>query len=266
MRMNRSTPALTLVLRLLGAAVLAPLALACSSSPQPATPVASAAPAAKEAEPPKEKVADEWTKALLDKLLADVKPADPAPARKPDPPPPPPPPPPVAAPAAAASAADSFDEDMKRIGDAVSKWDNGTGLAVRFLKEAAGTRVSLIYVDPTPPALNKKLGLWVVQSQAKMNNKIVGHFLILLKDLKVGRFEGSPTKKDAVCASLIGTETWDGKNPEAAFSTEPGAWCEVVLRPARTPGDFEGSFRGKLVMNNHTGWQTIESGYVYIKR
>jgi hypothetical protein len=160
---------------------------------------------------------------------------------------------------------DTFEEDVKRIRSLVPNWDNGTGLTVRFLKQSTGKRLSLIYVDPTPPLFKDGPGLWMIQAKATANDKVLGWVVVLLKNLAPGNYQGSPSQKDVVLAVCMG-ETWDGKNPETTWSINPGSWAEITLRAGATAGDLEGNFRGKLVDNKGTGFHTIESGYIYINR
>jgi hypothetical protein len=208
--------------------------------------------------------ADASTAALLDKLLADTPSSGgrkdaPAPA-----------PPPVAAPAAAHPAAhatndDTFDDDTKRIQETVPTWDNGTGITARFLKEATGARISLIYVDATPPAFNKELNLWVIEAKAKVDGKIAGTFAILMKDVAAGRHEGSPEKKSVIFISGFG-EKLDLKGNDTMWSTNKGSWCELVLRAGKKGKHLEGNFRAKLMSNDGQSFQSVESGYLYINQ
>ncbi len=160
---------------------------------------------------------------------------------------------------------DTFDEDIARIRQIVPGWDNGTGLTVKFLRERDQQRLSLIYVDATPPVLKEGVNLWMIQAKAKGDNKTLGWFVILLKDLAPGRYSGSPTNRDVIMAALMAPE-WDGKNPETTWSINDGSWCEITLRNAGAPGDLEGEFRGKLVDNKGSGYHTVENGYIYINR
>ncbi len=160
---------------------------------------------------------------------------------------------------------DTFDEDMARIRQTVPGWDNGSGVTVKFLKESTGGRLSLIFVDPTPPVFQQAQGLWMIQGRATANNQTLGHIVFLLKTLAPGRYEGSPNKKDVVVAVLMG-EQWDGRNPETTWSINQGSWAEITLRKGRNPGDLEGDFRGRLVDNQGTGYHTIEAGYIYVNR
>ncbi|MEB2311121.1 MAG: hypothetical protein OZ921_03255 [Sorangiineae bacterium] len=160
---------------------------------------------------------------------------------------------------------DTFDEDVTRIKGTVPGWDNGTGIAIRFLKESTGTRLSLIFVDPTPPVLKDGVGLWMIQGKANASGKTIANYVLLLKTLAPGRYEGSPTKKDVVM-SVAMSDTWDGKAPDTTWSINDGSWCEIVLRQGRGPNDLEGDFRAKLVDNSGNSFHSIENGYVYIKR
>ena len=157
---------------------------------------------------------------------------------------------------------DTFTEDVTKIKSLVPSWDNGTGIGVRFLKESTGKRLSLIYVDPTPPEFKQNKG-WLIQGQAKSDGKVLGHYLILLKDVAAGRYEGGPGKTGVVMASLL-EPTWKGDAPGAGWSINEGSWCELVLRPGQKAGQFEGDFRAKLVTNEGGSFVTIENGYVYI--
>lgn len=157
---------------------------------------------------------------------------------------------------------DTFTEDVTKIKSLVPSWDNGTGIGVRFLKESTGKRLSLIYVDPTPPEFKQNKG-WLIQAQAKGDGKVLGHYLILIKEVAAGRYEGGPGKNGVVMASLL-EPNWKGDAPGAGWSINEGSWCELVLRPGQKPGHFEGDFRAKLVTNEGGSFVTIENGYVYI--
>ena len=203
------------------------------------------------------------TEAMIGDLLRDIEPGAgqgqgpaPAPTQTVAPPGPPP---------GGGDRLDTFEEDIARIRQIVPGWDNGTGLSIKFLKESTGKRLSLIYVDPTPPAYKDGPGLWMIQAKATSGDTVIGWAVILLKSLAPGRYEGSPSKQDVVLAVCMG-ETWDGKNPETTWSINPGSYAEITLQPGRGPGDLEGNFRGKLVDNKGTGFHTIENGYVYINR
>jgi hypothetical protein len=171
----------------------------------------------------------------------------------------------ASSPQASGDELDTFDEDMARIQQTVPSWDNGTGVTVKFLKESTGGRLSLIFVDPTPPVFQQKQGLWMIQGRATAKHQTLGHIVVLLKTLAPGRYEGSSTKKDVVVAVLMG-EQWDGRDPETTWSINEGSWAELTLREGRNPGDLEGDFRGRLVDNQGTGYHTIEAGYIYVNR
>jgi hypothetical protein len=160
---------------------------------------------------------------------------------------------------------DTFDEDIARIRQEVPRWDNGTGVTVKYLKESTGSRLSLIYVDPNPPSRSGRLGLWAIRLQAKSRGRTFGHVLMLFRTLAPGRYEGSPASKDIVLAVSM-AEDWEGTNPETTWSINPGSWVEMTLRPGRAPGDLEGDFRAKLVDNRGTAFHSIEAGYIYINR
>jgi hypothetical protein len=247
----------------------------CGSSVEPPKAPAQApkasADAPSEESATKHGASDRETNALLDRMLADLPSGDRSPGRpKPEAAPVRPTavlaPPSEAPPRPAQNAVDSFDEDVRRIREIVPRWDNGTGITARFLNESSGNRISLIYVDTTPPEYNADGGYWVVQARAKVNNEIVGHVMFLLKNLAPGRYEGSAQRKDVVFGSLLGSPTWHGRSPDAAWSMNEGAWVEVVLREGRGAGELEGNFRAKLTANDGHHYQTVESGYFYIKR
>lgn len=203
---------------------------------------------------------DTGLEALLDGLQVNPAPAPaPRPPRRPDPPPAPTPgpTPPV--------TGDPFTDGMAEIRGKVPRWDNGAGIAIKFLQESSGKRTTLLYVDETPPE-QKSNGLWLVHATSKSSGQVVGHFVILLRSLQAGHYDGNPHKNDVVLAASVGEEKWDAKGPDTTWSINEGAWCEIVLRQGRGPGDLEGDFRGKLVSNSGKVHHNVESGYVYIKR
>ena len=164
------------------------------------------------------------------------------------------------------SSADSFDEDRARIRSTVPGWDEGTGATVRFLKEASGTRTSLIFVDPTAPAWSSDLDLWVIEAKAKgSDDSILGHLMIGLAKLEPGTYEGSPSSKQSVMSVRLVEPQYDGKAPDTTWSVNDGSWCRVVLRDAGN-GTLEGDFQAKLVDNKNEQYVTVESGYLLIKR
>ncbi len=169
-------------------------------------------------------------------------------------------------PAKLPSAADSFNDDRERIRASVAQWDHGTGATLRFLKEATGEKLSLIFVDETAPIFKSDANMWMIQSIARVTGgKIVGHFVLFLKDLKAGKYHGDDHTKEAVMAVLMGESNWDGQNPETAWSVNRESWCEVTLRRA-SDGGIEGDFKGRLVDNKGTGFINIDSGYLFIKQ
>lgn len=160
---------------------------------------------------------------------------------------------------------DTFDDDVARIKSKTPGWDSGTGIAIKFLGEASGERLSLIFVDPTAPEFKDDFGMWFIQGKAEGSGKTLGNYVLLLKSLEAGRYECSPTKKDVIM-SVAMAPTWVGKDPETTWSINEGSWCELVLRKGRGANDLEGSFRAKLVNNEGSGFHTVESGYIYIRR
>ena len=169
-------------------------------------------------------------------------------------------------PAKQSSAADSFNDDRVRIRASVAQWDHGTGATLRFLKEATGEKLSLIFVDETAPIFKSDAGMWMIQSMARVTGgKIVGHFVLFLKDLKAGKYRGDDHTKEAVMGVLMGETSWDGQNPETAWSVNRESWCEVILRRL-SDGGIEGDFRARLVDNKGSGFINIDSGYLFIKQ
>lgn len=162
-------------------------------------------------------------------------------------------------------SSDTFAADVLRIQEVVPTWNNGTGIALKFLRESSGQRVSLIYVDPTPPAMQKGGDHWVIAATAKTEKRTLGHFVLLLKDLSPGHYKGSASDDSVVMSTSMDTE-WDPTHPDTTWSRNHESWCELVLQPGRDETTLEGQFRAKLIDNQGTGFHTIESGYVYIKR
>jgi hypothetical protein len=161
-------------------------------------------------------------------------------------------------------SSDTFTEDVLRIQQVVPTWNNGTGIALKFLRESSGQRVSLIYVDPTPPVMQKDGDHWVIAATAKTASQTLGHFVLLLRELTPGHYRGSATEDAVMMSTSMATE-WDPSDPDTTWSRNNESWCELVLRAGDHPTTLEGQFRGKLSDNHGTGFHTIESGYVYIK-
>lgn len=162
-------------------------------------------------------------------------------------------------------ANDTFMRDVLRIQEVVPTWNNGTGVALKFLRESSGQRVSLIYVDPTPPAQQKGGDHWVIAATAKTEARTLGHFVLLLRDLVPGHYRGSANDDSVVMSTSMASE-WDPSDPDTTWSKNEESWCELMLRQGREPSTLEGQFRAKLIDNQGTGFHTIESGYVFIKR
>ena len=169
-------------------------------------------------------------------------------------------------PAKLSGNADSFDEDRARIHASVSQWEQGSGAALRFVKQSTGEKLSLIFVDETAPGYQSETNMWMIQATARVDGgKVVGHFVLFLKDLRAGRYRGDDHSKDAIMAVLMGESKWDGENPETAWSVNGESWCEVQLRPPDKSG-IEGDFRARLVDNKGSGYIQVESGYLFIKQ
>lgn len=162
-------------------------------------------------------------------------------------------------------SSDTFNEDVLRIQETVPTWNNGTGIALKFLREQSGARVSLIYVDPTPPLLKQGADHWIIQGTARSKRQTLGHFVLLLKTLEPGRYRGSASD-DAVVMSTSMESEWRADDPDTTWSVNEDSWCELVLETGDDPSVLQGHFRGKLIDNQGTGFHTIESGYVFIKQ
>lgn len=164
------------------------------------------------------------------------------------------------------SELDSFDKDRERIRTSLTQWSQGSAAALRFVKQSTGEKLSLIFIDETAPGYQSETNMWMIQATARVaGGKVVGHFVLFLKDLRPGHYRGSDHSKDAVMAVLIGDSRWDGENPETAWSMNGESWCDVQLQPAE-PSGIEGNFRARLVDNKGSGYIQVESGYLFIKR
>jgi len=162
--------------------------------------------------------------------------------------------------------ADSFDADRERIRATVSQWPHGTGATLRFLKEATGERLSLIFVDDASPEFDRAASTWTAKTQARVSGgKVVGHFLVRLTSLRPGRYRGDDHTKEVEMGVLMGNPTWNARDPETAWSSNRESWCEVQLS-SDAENVIEGNFRARLVDNKGTGFINIDSGYLFIKR
>ena len=206
------------------------------------------------AAPVAQKASGDETDQLIDSLLGEMNQLESAKPRAEGTPP------------APAIAADSFEADRERIRSSLAKWEHGTGATLRFLKEATGEKLSLIFVDETAPQYKPDEKMWMIQATARVTGgKIIGHFVLLIKDLRAGKYQGDDHTKDAVIGVLMGESKWDGQNPETAWSLNRESWCEVYLRAA-PDGAIEGEFRARLVDNRGTGFINVDSGYLFIKK
>ena len=137
---------------------------------------------------------------------------------------------------------------------------------MRFLKEATGERLSLIFVDESPPAFDTGSSVWTVQTKARVSGgKVVGHFVLLLKKLQPGKYHGDDHTSEVTMGVLMGNPTWEAQNPETAWSMNRESWCDLELT-LTSENALEGNFRGRLVDNKGTGFINIESGFLFIKR
>ncbi len=164
-----------------------------------------------------------------------------------------------------ASTDASFDDGVASIRGRVPEWDNGTGMAIRFVQLQTGKRLTFLYVDRTPPEWKEKLNTWLILSKATWDGEIVSTIAVTLNALKAGRFEGAATKNDCMIGAAIGTDRWDPKDASTAWSNNEGGFCEVELREASQPGHLEGRFKAKLVSGQGV-FYTIDQGYLYINR
>ena len=161
---------------------------------------------------------------------------------------------------------DTFDKDRERIRTSLTQWNQGSAAALRFVKQSTGEKLSLIFIDETAPWFQSETNMWMIQATARVaGGKVVGHFVLFLRDLRAGHYRGSDHSKEAVMAVLIGDSHWDGENPETAWSMNSESWCDVQLQPAGKSG-IEGNFRARLVDNKGSGFIQVESGYLFIKR
>jgi len=163
--------------------------------------------------------------------------------------------------------ADSFDADRERIRASVSRWAHGTGATLRFLKEATGERLSLIFVDEASPTFDAQASVWTIQTKAQVaGGKVVGHFVLLLDSLQPGKYRGDDHVKAVRMGVLMGEPAWDAQNPETAWSFNRESWCDIEISSPSSDGAIESNFRGRLVDNKGTGFINIESGFLFMKR
>jgi hypothetical protein len=161
---------------------------------------------------------------------------------------------------------DTFDEDVQKIKDNVPKWDNGTGVAVRFVKESTGHKLSLIYVDETPPEHKTSPAGWLIESHAKSNGKVISTITFLLSSLEPGNYRGDDKSLDAVMGVALGTDHWAPKDPDTAWSLNDGGNVKVQLHAIGGTDHVEGTFTAKLVANAGGDYYRIDEGYFYINR
>lgn len=160
---------------------------------------------------------------------------------------------------------DTFAQDVRRVKSLLptSDWD-GVGLVARWKNVETGRRLSLIYVDTTPPVWKDNMQGWLILSAARGNRSVMGHIAVLLPQLRAGRFHGSEHSHRTVIGSLMAPE-WTPSAPEAGWTLNDGGWCDIELHPVGDRGDLEGRFRGKLPANEGSTYYLLEDGYLYIK-
>jgi hypothetical protein len=170
--------------------------------------------------------------------------------------------------AAAESARDASSEFINGIASIrgrVPEWNNGTGMAIRYVQLQTGKQLTFVYIDRTAPEWKEKLKTWLVLSKATWDGEVVSTVAVTLSALKAGRFEGAASKSDCMIGAAIGTSVWDPRDPSTAWSNNEGGFCEVELQDAAQPGHLEGRFKAKLVSGQGV-FYTIDQGYLYINR
>lgn len=161
---------------------------------------------------------------------------------------------------------DNFDRGVAKIKKVVPGWDNGTGVAVRFLKEATGQTLALVYVDPTPPERRTDPSGWLVQSTALVDDKPFSTITILFSRLEEGRYHGSPSKLDVVMGASVGAPVWNPKADDTTWSVNEGGSVDVEMHEVPGTDHVEGTFKAKLVANVGGSYYRITDGYFYINR
>lgn len=165
-----------------------------------------------------------------------------------------------------ASSGDAFEDNNQRIRSVVPGWNEGAGINIKFLKEATGERLSLLFVDSTAPAWNEGQGLWIIQGIAQgPNNETLAHVLIGLRDLRPGTYEGSENDTSLVLAVAITDQPWNGQAEDAGWSINANSFARLVLRDIGN-GNLEGDFQAKLVTNEGSSYYTLEAGYILINK
>jgi hypothetical protein len=157
---------------------------------------------------------------------------------------------------------DQYDDTVKKVRQAMPNEPKGTAVVTRFLNEAKGTRISVLFFDDTSPIYKDKLKGHVIQAKATSDGKTIATISFLLRSFAPGRYEcdGGNTVVGAAIS-----DTWDPSAPGTYWSMNPNGQCELELHDGPN-GDIEGTFRGKLVTNDANGYLLVENGYLYVKR
>ena len=144
---------------------------------------------------------------------------------------------------------------------------HGVGIVAKYLQEKTQKRLSLKYVDDTPPEWKESLENWVIISKAKdTDDSIISTVAMALPQLAPGHYEGSASRKEVKVGATLGKPSWDPTADDTAWSMNEDGWCQVDMKSANSRGDLEGTFKGKLNTNVPGTYYLIEDGYFYIRR
>jgi hypothetical protein len=161
-------------------------------------------------------------------------------------------------------AEDALREHAERVREAVSGWEAGTGIAVR-VREGDDEPRTLLFAETTAPSWDEDEAVWLIATVATGHeNAVLGHLMIALSALEDAELDGAPGKTDLLVGLLLSSE-WNGRHPDAAWSSNAGSRARITLRTT-AEGDVEGEFEGELMSNDGETKLTIEKGYLYSKR
>jgi hypothetical protein len=161
---------------------------------------------------------------------------------------------------------DHYDDQLAVVKSKMPDVEKGSAIVVRFLNQGSGKRISLVYVDETPPQFKEKLnGRVIVAKASGKGDETLSTISFLIKNFEPGRYECNTANHEAVIGAAI-ADNWVPTDPETYWSLNEGGGCEIELHEGARPGDIEGSFRGRLVKNNGKGFLIVENGYIYVKR
>lgn len=164
---------------------------------------------------------------------------------------------------------DNYEERVQKVKELAPQLEKGTAVVARYVNVSKGLRISFNYLDEFAPEWKDKFGARLIQAKSMMDNQLVSTITFLVKNLEPGHYvcDGMST---AIGASM--DNHWDPVAPNTywTFNDAPNGdhgQCEIDLHEAERPGDLEGTFRAKLLMNNKSGdFLLIEMGYMYVKR